>query len=192
VDLRQHFARESAAAAQKRHERLARLGKIADRLSEELDGLNERDRWTLAGQIGVAEGQGITEVIFNKKNKEQLDDVRNFIVTLAAAAKRPLWKPGRGQPRNISAYLVMMDIASIFEWLSTTEPTRQVDRKTHDESGPFREFAGAIWPFVFGSSYGFLAAMKNWASARGRFGEKSAIIANIAMRHPEWGLFAPF
>jgi hypothetical protein len=31
--------------------------------------------------------------------------------------------------------------------------------------------------------------MKNWADARGKFGEKSPLIANIGLRHPTWGIF---
>jgi hypothetical protein len=117
----------------------------------------------------------LLEAMFNDVNRQRLDDCHKFLATIAMAAKRPLWKPGRGQPRNISAYLVMKDLAAIFEYLTRTEATRQVDRKTHDESGPFRDFAGAVWPFVFDGDYGFSAAIKNWAAAR-KYREGTAVI----------------
>jgi hypothetical protein len=192
VDLRSHFSRETPAQERKRRERLARIGKIADRLSAALRELGERDRYILAAQIGVARGQQKFEAIFADKNLDRLNDAQNLVTEIGAAAKQPLSKPGRGQPRNICAYLVLMDIAAIYEWLTNTAPTRIVDRTTHDESGSFGDYAGAIWPFVFGKNSGFSAAMKNWGWAHYKFGEQSPLIANIAMRHPEWGIFERF
>jgi hypothetical protein len=189
VEIREYFAWEPAKAARERRGRLTQLGKIADRLLEELDGLDEHDRLTLAGQIGASEGQEVLEAIFNEENHERLADARNFIATLAAAAKRPLQESRPGRPRNISAYRVMMDIAAIFEYLTDMEATRQVDRNTHEEKGPFREFAGAIWPILFTSDDGLSAALKTWAGGKKKHAESSPLIANIDMRHPEWGLF---
>jgi hypothetical protein len=58
------------------------------------------------------------------------------------------------------------------------------------EIGPFFRFASALWPAIFGNgTVGLPAAMKNWASARKHYDERSALIANMALRHPEWGLF---
>ena len=190
-DIREHFAREPAAAARELRERLAQLGKIAIRLLEELDGLNERDLLTLAGQIGVAEGQEITEAIFNEKNRERLDDALHLITTIATAVKRPLQESRPGRPRNIYAYLVMMDISAIFEYLAGAA-TRQVDRNTREEKGPFRDFAGAIWSVLFATDDGLSAALKNWAGGRKKFADSSPLISNIAMRRPEWGLYDPF
>jgi len=190
ADLPQHFGRDSPAAQRARRERLTRLGKIADQLVGALDGLDKRDRGTLAGQIGAAEGQE-EEVIFDEENKKRLEDTRNFVAALATAAKRPLWEPGPGRARNICAYLVMMDVAAIFEYLTDTEATRQVDRNTREERGPFRDFAGAIWSVLFGSDYGLSAALKNWAYGSKKYGECSHLIENIALRHPEWGIFDP-
>jgi hypothetical protein len=192
VDIREHFAWEPATAARARRVRLAQLGKFADCLLEELDALDKRDRWTLAGQIGAAEGQEIIEAIFDEKNEERLADARNFIAILAAAAKRPLRESRPGRPRNIAAYLVVMDIAAIFEYVTDTEATRQVDRNTHEEKGPFRDFAGAIWSVLFTNDDGLSAALKNWANGKKKYAELSPVISNIAMRHPEWGLSDPF
>jgi hypothetical protein len=148
VDLRLHFVTEPPAARRKRSERLTRLGKLADRLLEALDGLDERDRLTLAAQIGSVEGQSDLVAIFNEENRRRLVESRDFIAAIAAAGGRPLSKPTRGQPRNNLAYLVMMDVAAIFEYLTETEATRQVDRDTREETGPFRDVAGAIWSIL--------------------------------------------
>jgi hypothetical protein len=193
VDLREHFMRESSAAQRQRRERLTRLGNIADRLLEALEGLDKRDRWTLAAQIGAAEGQDIQDItvaIFNEENEKRLNYTRNLIAKLAAGAKQPLLKRGRGQPRNVVAYLVMMDIAAIFEYLTGIKATREVDRYTGEEKGPFRDFAGAIWSLVFLSNDGLSAALKNWACGT-KYGELSPLIVNVSLRRPEWGVFDP-
>ena len=80
----------------------------------------------------------------------------------------------------------MKDIAAIFEWLTGTRAARRIER------GPatFGRFAEAIWPVVFESADdGLQSAQKNWAAFRARYEEESALIANINMRHPEWGVF---
>jgi hypothetical protein len=87
----------------------------------------------------------------------------------------------------------LRDIAQIFEWLTGMKATRQVDRKGEGgkgDIGPFWEFAKAIWPLVFrNGKHGLSNAMKNWAEARKKFDEGSSLMANIALRHPIWGVF---
>jgi hypothetical protein len=165
---------------------------MAERLLRALDLLDPRDASTSAGQVGMARGQEPFQAIWNEENKRWLANSRDCIETIATAAKRPLKKPTRGQPCNIPAYLMMMDIAAIFEYLTDTRATRTVDWKTREETGPFRDFAGAIWSVVFSGADGLSAALKNWAEAKKKYAEPSLLMANIAMRHPEWGLFGPF
>lgn len=42
-------------------------------------------------------------------------------------APSKFWKQGRGQPRNLAAYLVLQDAAAIFEWLTDLKAARGVD-----------------------------------------------------------------
>jgi hypothetical protein len=120
--------------------------------------------------------------------KFQRIDEEVSLAKLAEAASRT-WKRGRGRPRNIAAYLVVQDAAAIFEWLTNTEATREVDRVSQAEIGPFWEFLAALWPVVFrNGDNGVLAALKNWACLTKEHGEKSAVIVNIAMRNPTLGI----
>ena len=116
--------------------------------------------------------------------------VLNRVVSSQPSA---VWASGRGQPRNISAYLIMLDIAAIYQWVTGSRASRRYDPyKDHDqESGPFWRFASAIWLAIHGTRDGLSAAMKNWARYRAQFGEEFALIANIAMRQPLWGLLEP-
>ncbi len=191
-DLQEYFERESPLTKRKyrdRRERLARLGGVAVRLLEMVDGLDRGDRLTLAAQIGIAAGQRPFEAIFSKANEERVGKARDYIALVAAGGRLPLEAPTRGQPRNILSYLIMMDLAAIYEWLVDADASRRVDRITHEEAGPFREFAGALWSVVFHSDDRLSAALKNWAEARKKYGESSPVMFNMDLRHPEWGLF---
>ena len=107
----------------------------------------------------------------------------------AAAAANSL-HVNRGRPRNLAAFLVIRDIACIFQWVTGTEASRSVDRAHGKEIGPFWQFASAVWPVVFGKGDdGLSSAMQNWARDKDLYGPGSALIANIALRHPTWGIF---
>jgi len=122
--------------------------------------------------------------------KERLKDEDDFLRKLAAATARLIDEldeslSGR-RPRNIRAYLVMMDLVAIFEWLTGRKATREVDRALGKDTGPFWDFAAAVWPHMFGKGrYGLSAAMKNWKKWHSLYGEESPFIRNMAMRHPE-------
>jgi hypothetical protein len=182
TDLREHLQRPELTP--ERRERVARVGKCAQKLLEALCAIDVQDRVGMALKMR-AEGDWteLTELI------KRIEDEGGFLTKLAEAA-RQTWKRSPGRPRNIRAYLVMKDVAAIFEWLTNMKATRQVDTKSHDETGPFWQFAAAIWPVVFGEADdGLPAAMKNWASYGASYGERSDLIVNIAMRQPTWGIF---
>jgi hypothetical protein len=119
---------------------------------------------------------------------QRINDESAFLAKLAAAAPAA-WRRGRGRPRNITAYFVMNDIAAIYEWVTKMEATREVDRVSNKDSGPFWQFATTIWCVVFGGTTGLSAAMKNWAGYRRKYGERSALMANLAIRNRAWRLF---
>jgi hypothetical protein len=193
-DLQEHLERESPATKRKYRSRqtlLSRIGKKADSLLAMLDKLDEGARVALAAQIGIATGQSPLDAIYSSANEERLGQARDFVALIAAGGKHHLQEPRRGQPRNTLAYLVMTDLAAIYEWVTGVEASRQVSRKTHEETGQFHDFAGSMWPIIFKSvDDGLAAALKNWAEARKKYGEPSPLIFNIALRHPKWGLLA--
>jgi hypothetical protein len=161
-------------------------------LLEADNALDEPARRRVAYQIAGYETVHIEKAAINAA-RQDLDATRGVLTRLAALGSRVHQKPRRGQPRNYSAYLVMLDIAAIFEWLTETKAGRQVDREGKGglgDVGPFWEFAAVLWPRVFpeGKS-GLTATMKNWARYIRTYDEGSAVIANIAFRHPTWRLF---
>ena len=119
--------------------------------------------------------------------RQEDDFLRKLTATTATIIEED--KRGPGQPRNIRAYLVMKDLAAIFEWLTGRKAARGVDRTDHAETGPYWRFAESVWQVVFGTSHGLKAAMKNWAELRELHHEPSSFMLNLPLRRPEWGIF---
>jgi hypothetical protein len=143
-------------------------------------------------QIIIAEGKRFWEISpteFSDRQARLRQEV-DYIAKLGAITPKQFWQISRGRPRNIAAYKVLQDAAAMFEWLTDTTATREVDRFEGTETGPFFEFASILWSAVFRKDIaGLPAAMKNWAAARSKYKEDSALVGNIALRYPTWRVF---
>ena len=167
-DLSEHLSQENRATLRRRYDQLTKIGKCANNLREALGAIDQRGISWIAQEI-MCENGNILSGSHEKFTEmtERLKDEGDFLRKLAAATVRPIEELdeslSRGHPRNKCAYLVMMDLVAIFEWLTDTKPTREVDRDLGKDTGPFWHFAAAVWPHVFGKGcYGLSAAMKNW------------------------------
>jgi hypothetical protein len=200
TDLRAHLANEPERIARRTKD----LDVIAQYLSAAADLLERLDDRGLAGltlamenltHVGASDanrcdsapGAGRASAPWPRVRQRKLEQLRQF----AAAARQAseFGRRGRGRPRNGAGYLVLLDLAAIYEWLVGREASRQVDRVYHVETGPFWKFAAAVWPVVFASDDGLSHGLRSWASAHKKYGEVSPLIANMALRHPEWRLF---
>ena len=193
ADLREHLSRDTPATKRKRDAQLTKVGKYATHLRRALEAIDQPGKSWIAQEIGREEGSPPFSVSHERhaKMKERLRQEDDFLRKLAAATLTLIkeGKRGPGQPRNIPAYLVMKDLAAIFEWLTDRKATRGVDRTDHTETGPFWRFAESVWQVAFGTSRGLKAAMKNWAEARELYREHSSFMLNLPLRRPEWGIF---
>jgi hypothetical protein len=194
VDLVEYGEAEAFRASQPtRAARYKRTDRSAKELLNAIDALIEADDLILIGLEMCRTDQTIEmrqqRTLFTQKIMEQ----RDFLTRLIGAAQslQSRMKSTPGQPRNITSYIVLLDIASIYEWLTGRKASRQVDRIDGNETGPLYLFAREVWPIVFNSGHdGLSAAMKNWAHGRRKFDESSALISNINLRHPTWRVFA--
>jgi len=190
--LPEHLSRESRATVRKRYNHLTKIGKCATDLRQALEAIDQHGRSWIAQEIGREEESSLFSVSREKlaDMNERLKQEDDFLGKITAATQRLIEedKRGSGRPRNIRAYLVMMDLAAIFGWLTGRKAAREVDRSNGKEIGPFWHFAAAVWPHVFGRDrYGLSSAMKNWAAAHLQFGEESCLIQNIRISRPEMG-----
>src|SRR5262245_30724856 len=207
-DLSEYLSRESRPRVRRRYEQLTTIGKCANNLRKALGALDQRGQSWIAlemvreggDRFSIMQGETLRQMEeWHRLESEKLAEIDerlrleiDFLMKLEAATKRIVAqdKQGPGQPRNVRAYLVMMDLAAIFEWLTGKKATGAVDRSTNDETGPFWDFAAAVWPLVLGNGCdGLRAAMKNWEKLTSKFDEKSQFMRNIALRHPAWGIY---
>src|SRR5262245_31534160 len=165
TDLPEHLSRESRATVRARCEQLSKIGTLANDLRQALEAIDQRGMSWIAQEIGREEGPPSVSRERVAQMKERLADEDAVLRKLAVATVRLIEEQDqslsrRGQPRNIRAYLVMMDLVAIFEWLTGRKATREVDRALGRDTGPFSLFAAAVWPHVFGKGcYGLSAAI---------------------------------
>ncbi len=91
---------------------------------------------------------------------------------------------------SLIRYLILLDLAAIYEWATRQRAGRRVKTDLQADAGktygPFWEFAAVAWRIIFGSVKGLDNALKTWASGRRRYKEFSPVFANLHMRHPKW------
>ncbi|MSP75909.1 MAG: hypothetical protein EXR12_07210 [Rhodospirillaceae bacterium] len=181
-DLPDHLSRATLPSKwAKSSKALTKVEKLAKELRGAIQELDEYSHTRM--KLAIASGDPHKLLSIGRDEKVQVQHrfdeglkFLNAISNLASDAKR-------GHPRNIAAYLVVLDAAAIYEWSTGRKATRNVDRVTNKETGPFRSFLEAVWPIVFGKGlFGLQAAMRGWEAARTKYDEKSALIANIRLR----------
>jgi hypothetical protein len=187
TDLHKHLSMDSRAIIRERIRRIELVGKCARELLQALNAVDETDRTVIMGDMLKSSFEKEVSRSEWANLESRLDEESDFLAKLAGIAPREVWKLGRGQPRNLAAYFVLQDAAAIFAWFTNEKAAREVDRIDHTETGPFFRFASVLWPVVFKRGiWGLKATMKNWGEQGSR---PSALIANIDLRHPAWGIF---
>jgi hypothetical protein len=173
-----------AKSRESRCHRLEQVRTDARKLLETLSALEDEDLDGL-----VWRGKDVSKSEY-KRQLERLAEVSEYIADLGTIAPEVLWPLKGPRPPTITAYLVLQDAAAIFEWLTGTKATREADRDSHSEQiSPFFRFASILWPVLFGKgTSGLPSAIQNWAAWRKKFDEHSALITNITLRHPTWGI----
>ena len=182
---------EPVEVRNERHRRLKRVEGTAACLGAALAELDERERSDLICMIACPPERfphGLTQTNLARATND-MEATHAFLSRLAAAAEAASlsYAPKRGPARNNVPYVVLLDLAEIFEWVTGIAAKRRVGRNTHEDEGPFYRFAAAVWPVVFGSADdGLSSALRDWATARKKYAERSPVLRNLQMRHPEW------
>jgi hypothetical protein len=96
-----------------------------------------------------------------------------------AAAKADF---GRGRSTTWSL-LVMCDLAAMYRYVTRRKPARS---EGGFDAGRFAEFSEAVWIRILGEDSGWAAALKKWDAGSDEEKERSAFIANLYLRHPDW------
>ena len=150
--------------------------------------------------------------------KQRRDQAVSWLVDLAEIFNGSGSDPANDEKpkpdKATRSYLMILDLAAIFELVSCEEPTRRVDcaGRTY---GPFADFAASVWVQIFGNSRGLSYGIRIWAdemseqrkvakaaeneatravsrdlsdlerdAIENRFEEWSPFVSNIQFRHP--------
>jgi hypothetical protein len=204
VDLETHLTRPGPKEARDVAKRFGVLAKHAKGLAAAIADLDEGLRHVLGYRLARlasdrAAAPGSDEQLVGhdqaKKHSKSLADEVARLDRIAAAARDLASGPtDYGHHHNtIIRYLILKDLAAIFEYATGTRAERRVRSEDHpdygQDYGPFYEFTKTAWQLVFGDAAGLSTNLRLWADARRRYDERSAVIANIRMRHREWRNF---
>jgi hypothetical protein len=195
TDLPRHFwvKPEPVEVRNERYRRLKRFETAVNEHADAFAALDKKDRNRIIMKLACPPNQyprGLT--VTNLVGAEHdLDKTYSLLPRFSAAAQAASepYVPKQGPAPDNVGYLVLLDLAEIFQWVTNIEATRRVDRKSRDDSGPFHHFTAAVWPLVFGSDDGLSNSLKEWAAARKKYSERSQVLLNLDIRHPEWGIF---
>ncbi len=177
-----------------RFQRLASVEKRAKLLNEALAAIDDADRSNISTQLACPPErfpQGLTGANIRAAQRE-LEAAYEWLPRLAAAARDAClpYAPKKGPARNDVPYLVLLDLAAIFEWLTGHKaPRAWFKRGPEEEPPPFHQFAEAVWPVLFDSDDGLSNAVRTWNDDRRTHGDRSPLMINLALRHSTWGIF---
>jgi hypothetical protein len=147
-DLCEHFSRKSRAVLRKEDDELSSISKIAWVLIEAVRDPDTRAKLAYRTQAH-REAKVVTTrsgARFSLANVEQAtqrcDDALSWLTDLAAALdEREPKPPPDTKTRN---YLIVLDLAGIFELVTCDQPTRRVNAVTSKPYGPFYDFVNAV------------------------------------------------
>ena len=200
IDLEDHLSRPTTERIRAERRQLQRVAGRAAALAEALSALDLTPRFAVASRL-LRPGTNKLTVGPSFQASQRMDrTLANYparLHKLATTAKQIAddWAPPPLRTEMLKRYLVLQDLAAIYEWATRRPAGRRVRTDISDNGGksygPFWEFARAVWPMLFDSEKGLDHAMKTWAKGRREFGEWSPLIENMGLRHPEWRVFDP-
>jgi hypothetical protein len=206
VELTSYFQQPPPKETRAEQKQLQKLAAVANELAQLISDLSPDIRYAVAGrQIGgfvalepgssvFVPRDGTTHAQLLEADghlAEERDRLRD--IAAAAAETAAVWKPLPLRPSTTLRYLVLRDLAALFEYATGETASRKILVDPHEDAGseygPFFALTCAIWPVVFGSLHGLGFALQWWAKTRAKYGERSRIITSISLRHPEWRIF---
>jgi hypothetical protein len=168
IDVADHLSWESPEIIGKRRRQIKTFEKAVRDLLQAVDALDGMGRFLILRESRPVGPQPTWQAAENERRRgeKEFKKILNSLKGLASTKASSKLQIDVGRPRNRVAYLVIRDVADIFEWATKHKAKRVV----HDgeEAGPFYEFVAAVWPVVFGQGDdGLPSAVKNWATGGG-------------------------
>jgi hypothetical protein len=197
IDLEEHLTRSTPKQIQAKRLQIENIATRASQLAQALSKVEGNGRFVIAGRLLKTDASALSWLGHEDRSEadRRLSEIQKRLEELAKAATKAsnAFVPLPHRHNTVVRYLVLLDLAAVFEWATRQRASRKVgtDAGTRPGQtyGPFWDFASAAWPIIFGSSAGLDNALKFWAEGRRLYDEASPIMWNLHMRHPQWRIF---
>ena len=160
-DLREHLSREGHAVVRDREARLQAIKKQARDLLTAYVELDELSSFEIALRAQIhhqsAESWNVDVEFANRRRDEAIFWLDELVQALSEERTTP--KPDT----YTRHYLVLRDMAAIFELITGEAATRRTDYDKGTQYGPFWNFAKALWCAIYGKESGLQNAIIIWA-----------------------------
>jgi hypothetical protein len=168
-ELGEHLSLESKAKLRKQDKQLSQAAVCARDLLDAFSKMDRRGFFRVAIEPEMRRtGKSpytVSVDVATLRRHHALDWLKRFTESFSdSGAKSKFSVKSTAVPdKKARGYLVMLDLAAIFELVTATEATRRVDFETGKEYGPFREFVGCVWRSIFETDTGCSYALRVWA-----------------------------
>jgi hypothetical protein len=196
IDIENYLSQPRPHELQKERKLLEKLALRANELAHAMSSLKPGLRIAIAHNLSKGKVGPETPFLAWYDHIQEIDsrlaEMPARLNRLSAAATGTAVGWGSPRLRHDSAirYLILKDLAGIFEFATEQWAGRRIRSDAYVDAGQnygaFWDFVSAVWPMIFGSTKGLSYAVRFWADARAKHGERSAVIANMNFRHPEW------
>jgi hypothetical protein len=168
-DLHEHLSRAGRATKRQREEDLRSVGAQAQKLIEAIDALDHTAAFKTALQPQMRRADtGLWETDLTAA-KERRDSAISWLVDLIFSESENRAETGKPYPDKKTRYfLVILDLAAIFELVAGEVATRRVHPDSGKTCGPFADFAASIWIQIFKNNRGLSYAIRVWADEMSR------------------------
>lgn len=187
-ELKEHLSHEKNEQKDLRNYRLSLTLKSAKDLDRVLDALYDFDcdyvnyyaDANVVHELADRVVDDLTGSFVDALNNRIIDDLKYRVKNFIPAVERAIGIPKTGQPPKFIPYLVVLDAAAIYTYITGRKATRT------EAQGSFTNFCTPIWNTVFGeNTRGFTAAMKKLESERNAGRGASPIITNFFLRQSQ-------
>jgi hypothetical protein len=161
-DLREHLSRESRTVFRGREEQLQAIKEQTKDLLNAFKALDEVGFSELALRPQIhRESTELWNVDVEIADCRR-DKAISWLNDLVEALEEP--QPEPEPDTRTRHYLVIRDMAAIFELVTREPATRRTNSDTNKQYGPFWNFTTALWSAVYGSKHGQENALTIWAT----------------------------
>jgi hypothetical protein len=181
-DLREHLSRKGGAELRRRQKQLCAVGGKAQKLLDLIVALDPAAFFDTAIEPQMArDGTSPFETDIAAARRRR-DGAIEWLVELAfvfdSLQKSLEVKQKWPSDKTILYYLIVRDLAAIFEMITERPATRRVDWDSKQAYGPFWDFIEKVWRQIFQNAVDPTYPIRVWADEK--VGQRKLITAAIA------------